>query len=528
MSAPLPAWIVRLLSRRLSDTWREVVLGDLAEEYQARLAADPAAARRWLWWQAARCLVSPPPSRTPAALPSLPVEKHPMLQTLAADVRYAVRVLGRAPSFTLAVVAVLALGIGATTAIFSIVNTVLLRPLPFDRVRSAGAAVPRAAAVHVPRHPALRAVAGQLLRLAAGGDGLRGHGVVPRPLVHADRQRRAAIDQRRHRRRWLLRRPARPAGAGAGVPPRRGRTRRPRRRDQRRLLAHPDGRGERGRPQPDARRRGLHHRRRHAGHGLAGLVAPDGPRPVGAARADRREPRRPREPQPGGGGAPEAGHPCRRGPVAARGDREAAGAGVPRGQRWLGRDADVPAGRHRRRHRLDAGDAARGRRPRAADCLRQRRQPAVHTRARPPQGGGDSRRARRRAPPRAAAAARRIAGPRPRRRCRRPALRRGRAARRRGAARRSGAARRRDRHRRQGAPVRARRVDPHRHPRRRGPGAARRRHAADRGVEGGRPRRRGDRPPDAAAARRGRGRAVRRAADGRGGDGPQPHRDPDD
>ena len=132
MSAPLPGWIVWLLSRRLSDAWREVVLGDLAEEYEARSAAAPAAARRWLWWQAVRCLVSPPPNRTPAALPSLPLEKHPMLQTLAADVRYAVRVLGRAPSFTLAVVAVLALGIGATTAIFSIVNTVLLRPLPFD------------------------------------------------------------------------------------------------------------------------------------------------------------------------------------------------------------------------------------------------------------------------------------------------------------------------------------------------------------------------------------------------------------
>ena len=46
MTAPLPAWIVRLLSRRLSEPWREVVLGDLAEEYEARSAADPTAARR--------------------------------------------------------------------------------------------------------------------------------------------------------------------------------------------------------------------------------------------------------------------------------------------------------------------------------------------------------------------------------------------------------------------------------------------------------------------------------------------------
>ena len=56
-----------------------------------------------------------------------------MVRTLAADFGYSLRTLLRAPSFAFAVVAVLALGIGANTAIFSIVNTVLLRPLPFDQ-----------------------------------------------------------------------------------------------------------------------------------------------------------------------------------------------------------------------------------------------------------------------------------------------------------------------------------------------------------------------------------------------------------
>ena len=125
-----PRLAVRLLLRALSTDSRDAALGDLDEEFREAAVPrlGPTRARMWYWKQAFSLLTAfvldRPRSRQPRSFRSTS-------DTMQHDLRDAFRTIVRSPGYSVITIAVLALGIGATSAIFSFVDGVLLRPLPY-------------------------------------------------------------------------------------------------------------------------------------------------------------------------------------------------------------------------------------------------------------------------------------------------------------------------------------------------------------------------------------------------------------
>jgi putative ABC transport system permease protein len=130
-SALLARPAARLLRRALPAGARgDTMLGDLVEEWRTRGGTRPATA--WFWGQAASMALRYlwRRDRDNAPEPSGRRSMRMTFDTLMQDVRYAIRSYAKAPSFALTILTTLALGIGASTAIFSMVNGIVLRPLP--------------------------------------------------------------------------------------------------------------------------------------------------------------------------------------------------------------------------------------------------------------------------------------------------------------------------------------------------------------------------------------------------------------
>ena len=122
----LPQHTIDEIAAHLEDMYTEAVKAGQGEAAAQRLAEAALAESA-----AALGTVPTPRDRGPAARPHNEIAASGGITGVAGDVRFAWRQWRRSPSFAAVAILTLGLGAGAATAIFSIVDTVLLRPLPF-------------------------------------------------------------------------------------------------------------------------------------------------------------------------------------------------------------------------------------------------------------------------------------------------------------------------------------------------------------------------------------------------------------